>query len=301
MLFRSFKTRVAAGKSTELDVLQAEADLAQRRNGRNEAIQKLAEARSRAAAFMGSSERDARGVLIADAPPRLPSDEYLDFARHWKFVFDQNPDFVSARLRAEQDGLKLAYAKNQRLPQLDLRGSYGLNGLNDRPNSSVDKLMTSDYPSWSVGLEFRMPIGGDIRARNEYRAAIARHRTSLVVIKDMETQLANTLQTSLHRTRFHLGAIADNEAAVRLNQTLLQTEMARLDVGRVEARRVLEVERDLLIAKITALASVVQYRQSLVELEVLDGIFLSRRSLDRSRAEVQARVNEVMQIGRAHV
>lgn len=274
-----FKVRAEAGKASELDILQAEADLAERRGGRREAAQKLADARARAAAFVAATERDLRGPLTAEAPKNV-TPERLDFDDRWQTLFEYNPDYLVQRKRIEQEGIRVAYARNQRLPQLDLRASYGMNGLGQTTSSSWDQVTTGNYPTWYIGAEVRIPILGDTRARHELAAARDRKDAAIYSLKDLETQLANLLATSLHRVRSSQAAIPDTEATVRLNRALLDTALARLDVGRAEARRVLEVERDLLIARLTALASVVQLHQSSIDLEVLTGVYLLKRGVE---------------------
>lgn len=287
------RARNAAGKAAEIDILQAEADLAMRRNGRNEALQKLSEARSRTAGFIDSTELDARGIIVAAAPPPV-ADRNLDFIEQWSWVFTQNPDFAAQRARLEQEGIRVAFAKNQRLPQLDLKASYGLNGLGRNAGDSLERFNHQAYESWSFGVEMRIPLGGGIKERNEYAAAQLRRRAALLTLKELETTLRNTLNTTLEKVRHAKGSIADYEAAVKLNENLLKTELARLEVGRVEARKVLEVERDLLQSRLSALAAVVTYHQSTLELDVLSGTFLSRRNLSLSRAEVADKTRSIM-------
>ena len=43
--------------------------------------------------------------------------------------------------KVRQEELRVAYAKNQRLPQLDLKASYGLNGLGSTPGESWDDVL----------------------------------------------------------------------------------------------------------------------------------------------------------------
>ncbi len=278
-VFADFRIRAETGKASELDVLQAEADLSERNSGRRDAQQKLAEARARTAAFVGTTERDLQGILTAE-PPQAIAPEKLEFEDRWPTVFDFNPDYVAQRKRIEQEGIRVSYARNQRLPQLDLRASYGVNGLGQTTRESWDAVTTGEFPTWYVGAELRVPLGGDAKSRHELAAARDRQTASVLALKDLETQLANLLATSIHRVRNSQAAIADTETTVRLNRALLDTELARLDVGRVEARRVLEVERDLLIARLTALAAVVLYHQSLIDLEILSGTFLIRRGIE---------------------
>lgn len=288
------KARVAAGKSGELDVLQAEADLAARRNGLREAEQKLTEARARAMSGFASTEADERGILMAEAPG-LPEDRGLEFSSHWPVLFNHSPELRAQYQKLAQEGIRVAYAKNQRLPQVDVKASYGLNGLGVTPQDSYDRAMTKDYDTWSIGVELRIPLGGGIKERQELIAARARKRAVLLGLKDLETQLGNSLRVALKKFEFTRTAIADHEAAIRLNQNLLDAEMARLKVGRVEARKVLEVERDLLQARLTTLAASVGHFQASIELEALEGSYLARRGLEKSRNQVidHARLRDV--------
>jgi outer membrane protein TolC len=274
-----FRIRAETGKASELDVLQAEADLSERNNGRRDAQQKLAEARARTAAFVATTERDLQGILTAEPPARVEP-ERLAFEDRWPTLFDFNPDYVAQRKRIDQEGIRVAFARNQRLPQLDVRASYGMNGLGQTAGASWDAVTSGEFPTWYVGAELRVPLGGDAKSRHELSAARDRQSASVLALKDLETQLANLLATSIHRVRNSHASIADTETTVRLNRTLLDTELARLDVGRVEARRVLEVERDLLIARLTALASVVLYHQSTIDLEILTGTYLVKRGVE---------------------
>jgi len=280
-----FRIRAETGKASELDVLQAEADLSERNNGRRDAEQKLAEARARTAAFVATTERDFQGILTAE-PPAAVTPEKLDFEERWPTLFDFNPDYVAQRKRIDQEGIRVAFARNQRLPQLDLRASYGMNGLGQTAGESWDAVKTGEFPTWYVGAEVRIPLGGDSKSRHELAAARDRQSASVLALRDLETQLANLLATSIHRVRNSQAAIADTETTVRLNKTLLDTELARLDVGRVEARRVLEVERDLLIAKLTALAAVILYHQSTIDLEILSGTYLMKRGIESLSGEL---------------
>ncbi len=160
------KARVAAGKSGELDVLQAEADFATRRNGLREAEQKLTEARARATSAFESAEDDKRGMLMAE-PPSLPEGQALEFSTHWPILFNHSPELRSQYERLAQEGIRVAYSRNQRLPQLDLKASYGLNGLGATPQDAYDQVRTKEFDTWSLGIELRIPLGGGIKERQE--------------------------------------------------------------------------------------------------------------------------------------
>jgi len=292
-VLEDFKARAAAGNASNLDVLQAKADLSTRRLARGDAAQGLVDARARATGFIATTDSDPRGILTAETPPEMPPPD-LGSNDHLHWMITLNPEYVAQRKRIEQEGVRVSYARNQRLPQLDLKASYGLNGLGETPARSWDQASGGNYPSWYLGVELRIPLLGDIRSRNELAAAKARKKSALLGLKDLETQLANALSTTLQRIRHDHEAIGDTETTVRLNQSLLETEMARLDVGRTSARHIMEVERDLLIAKINALGTVVRYNQSVIDLQVLEGTYLAKRSLEYSPYLVAARIRALI-------
>src|ERR1041384_3026588 len=68
-------------------------------------------------------------------------------------AFASNPDYLIRQHRLKQDEVRLKYAKNQRMPQLDAKGAYGLNGLGHTIGGSIDMVDDSRAPVWSIGLE----------------------------------------------------------------------------------------------------------------------------------------------------
>lgn len=86
-------------------------------------------------------------------------------------AIEANPDYLSRRKQIESSRIRLAYAQNQRWPQLDLKASYGLNGIGDSPSSSFDQITHSEFPAWSLGVELRIPLAGGIKSRAELAGA----------------------------------------------------------------------------------------------------------------------------------
>ena len=77
-----------------------------------------------------------------------------------------------------------------------------------------------------------------------------------------------------------LETVDNYRQVVEFNQNLLKSQIARLNAGKIEPRKVLEVEADLLEARSAASESLVQYRRALLELELVEGSFLESRNLE---------------------
>ena len=189
--------------------------------------------------------------------------------------------------------MRLGYAKNQRLIQFDLR-ARGLNGLGDSPDSSWADIETRGFPSWSVGVEIHIPVLGGIKTRNELDAARIRLKQAALGLKDIEAQLVTALNTTMHKLRSSHASIGNYETVVNFNQNLLQTQLARLEVGKVESRKVLEVEADLLEARNALAEAKVLYQQALLELELIRGSILQSRDLEVDRRDLKARTEALL-------
>ncbi|HEY0551485.1 MAG TPA: TolC family protein, partial [Verrucomicrobiae bacterium] len=269
-IVRDNKVRAESGRGSELEVLEADAGLALRQTKLAEAEQKQQEAALRAMTFSSES------ALAMQPPIRAADEPDLDragpeFLSSVAAAFDNNPDYQSQQRKIRQEEIRLAYAQNQRLPQLDLRASYGLNGLGETPSASHEDIERGRFPSASVGVELRVPLGGDIRGRNELAAARLRKQQALLALKQVETQIINSVQTAVQKVRSARDAVESNKKVVTFNQNLLETQFERLAVGKVESRKVLEVEAALFEARNAVLDSLVQYERARLELDLVQG------------------------------
>jgi len=168
-LLKQNMARAAAGKIAETEVLEARAGLALRRSLVNEARQAIVSATNIARSFFSSSiARDSAEIIPADplSAEEVPPDYRSSLTR----AFDHRAEYVASLRKIEREEIKLVYAENQVWPQLDLKGSYNMNGLDERPRASWNDAWRRDYETWSVGLELRIPLGGDRKGRSELEA-----------------------------------------------------------------------------------------------------------------------------------
>ena len=282
------RVRLEAGVGSELEVLEAEAGVALRQTRLAEAEQKRKEAEMHVMTLYSDSAFSAHPVVEAvDRPvlaPGLP--EFLESA---EAAFELNPDYQAQQKRIRQEDIRLAYARNQRLPQLDLFASYGLNGLGDSPSASHDDLERRSFPSFSAGFELHVPLAGNIKARNEHAAAKLRKEQALLSLKQVETQIINAIQTAVQKIHSARNAVDNNQRVVAFHENLLKTQLERLEVGRVESRKVLEVEAALFESRNAVLDAMVQFERARLELELVQGAILKARKLDYSQEELQDR------------
>lgn len=297
-LYEDNKTRLEVGRSSELEVLEAEAGLSLRRSRRSEAGQRQTEAANQLSTMFSGAVTDADVVgIYAVQQPEL-QEVPVDYYESYRNAFDHNPDYISRRQEALAENVRLAFAKNQRLPQLDLKASYGLNGLGGSPAHSWDDVEGGDFPAWSVGVELRIPITGGIRERNEYEAAKLAKQRSLVGLKEIEVQIGNALNTAMLKVRNLHESVENHRSVIDFHEQLLETQLARLEVGVIDSRTVLETEEKLFEARMTLLDNLVQYQKALLELELVQGTTLLERNLELTKAELQRMTQRMLAANR---
>lgn len=279
--------RLQAGRGSELEVLEAKAGVALRRTKLAEAEQKYFEAAAQIAGLMSEVVKEPAPVLRANDVPKVNVAPDLEDSA--EVALGMNPDYLAQTKKLEQEDIRLAYSKNQRLPQLDLRGSYGLNGLGSDIGSSWDDIQTGGFPSWSVGVELNIPLAGGIKGRNDLAAAQLRKRQALLLLKDVETQMLNSIMTAVKRLRAARSSVEDYEQIAAYNQNLLDSELSRLAAGKVDSRRVLEVDAALFESKVAVVEAKVQSERARLELELVQGSALQKRAMELSRKELEER------------
>jgi outer membrane protein len=271
--------RVKTGKMAETEVMEARAGLAMRRSLVSEASQATAATMNSVRTFLSSSTGETK---IEIEPTELPyvTDVTLDYSDSLTRAFKFRAECNASRKKMEREDIRLVFAENQIWPQLDLKGSYNMNGLSENPRGSWKDAFTRDFESWSVGFELRIPLGGDKKSQSELEATRQRKRQALLEFKAVEVSLANAVDTvikSVHNSRDQVRQLAD---MTDMNRRLLEAEIARFKAGKSNSRNLLEREEELNKARETEIESLVRYRKSLMQLDFVEGTLLGKHGIE---------------------
>lgn len=291
------QAKLAVGKGSELDVLQAEAGLAQREALANEARQKLYEAANRAMIFCASSVLGPQDRLVAVDEPKagpMTSDTL-----YFRTLADQlNPDALALRHQLALDGVRINFAKNQRLPQLDLKASYGSSDISPSYQGIWRNIEAHDYPAWMLGVELRVPLGGNLKARKELEAARLRRQNTLLAMQTLRVQLDNLIDAAHKTADSYYDNIQRYAKVVEFNQNLLKSQLDRLEVGKTDSRTVLQTEQDLFEARLGLVQSQVRFKRAVLDLEQSVGMVLQARNLELSQSDLAHRTRALLRSGR---
>lgn len=275
---------VDAGKMAENEILEAEAGLALRRSMEKAAEQDVVSATNRVRTFFSSSVAETEHQVLATDRPQFQKID-ATFGRSIEKAFNLRPDYISGLKKVEREGVRIAFANNQRWPQVDIKASYGLNGLDTSPRSSYKDARSCDFETWHVGLELRIPLGGDQKSKSGLEAAKKRKKQALLEIKGVEVVMANETDTAVRNLHNSYKQVLHFADAVRLREHLLKVEVERFKGGKSDSRLLLEREEDLLKAKEAELESLMNYTKACLGLEKVEGSLLLSHGIEVMEVE----------------
>lgn len=285
-VLRDNMARVKAGKMAETEVWEARAALAMRQSRVSEAEQMIVAAMNNVRTFISSSA--AIEKLEID-PVDVPSlDEAArNFEDSLSRALKYRGEYLASRKKIDREDIRLAFAVNQSWPQVDLKGSYNLNGLTDKYSNPYSDAFERDHPTWSVGLEFRIPLGGDRKATSDLEMTRQRKRQALLELKAVEVAIANVVDTSLKNLESARKQLKKYQSITELNGRLLNTELQRFKAGKSNSRTLLEREENLNTVRENEVDSLVKYIKAVYQLDLAEGLLLDRLGVDFMEAGVK--------------
>ncbi|MCB2215638.1 MAG: TolC family protein [Desulfobulbaceae bacterium] len=277
-------TRIEVGQIAETEEVVANAELALRR-------QQLIDARNdreqaRLSLLRLINPPSARGW---DQDIRLSEKAVIPEVRlgsaeeHERLATRLRPDLNEARLQARRGELETVQTANGLLPRLDLFITLGKTGY---ARSFGESFTDLDGPGYNVsaGLAFELPVGNRA-AKALDRRARAGYRQALHSIDNLQQLISLEVRTALLEVERSLQQIDASAARRILQEEVQRAETVRFRVGTATALDVARVQRDLLESRINEVEAIVNYRQALINLYLLDGTLLLRRGIDGPGAE----------------
>ncbi len=296
-ILKDAKTALPLGGATQAEVDAAEVGVLERVARLSEAEQRHFEAANTMISYFSGKPIRSDRDLPRTAPPPQPStrDAKKDRTETYRTAFQSNPDYVRRLRQLEVEKVRVAYAKNQTLPQLDLKASYGLNGLGQSFSRGFDDIEGTDYPAWSVGIEMRIPLGGNKTGQAQFDAAEARKAQALLGLKELEIQLNIAIENAIRKIGTAIKSFEANSAAVGLRRKLLADERARLKEGKSTARLILELDEDLSESEAAALTDLLQVQTAKLQFELVTGTVLANRGLEKSPDELKEGIEAIVE------
>ncbi len=279
------KVRVEIGTMAPIDVVQAEAEAATRRQtlAQAQANMLTAELALKRLLVDGTDDPIWRATL---APTDRPDFERqtVDIETAVRTALDNRTDIHQARRQIQVNDINLSQLGNQTLPALDLNVTYGLAGLGGPQfvrsglggtvsttipggySQALSNIRAFDAPNWNVSLNLSYPVGTSAAEANLARARLQLQQTQ-AQLRQLELQVATEVTNAALQVQNNLQRVEAASAARELSIRRLEAEQSKFEVGMSTNYFVVQAQRDLRDSQNIELRALLDYRKSLVDFE----------------------------------
>lgn len=227
--------------------------------------------------ILGEFNLNDATVFMPVEIPALPVPR-LDRSVFLRDAFANRPEFQQALAQADAEDIRLRFANNQLLPQLDLVGSYGLNGLSGNYGSSFDRAFRGHEPAWVIGLNLQLPLT-NLQARARRAEALASREQALLRIKQTENTIGNDVDTALSRIEINRQRVDTARNTRALNDEAVRIAYRRLEEGQLSTFDIIEQQRKLYDAKSRELSARADLNKSITQLWLVTGTVLEKAGI----------------------
>ena len=285
-LERTNRARVDVGQSPPLDLVAARAEVAQRRE--NLIIARTTALRTEdvlRTLILDPKRTDYWSVRLDPAervPPVAPAPDVDVAVRR---ALSERSDVAAARKQIQNSDTTIALAKNETLPDLRAQATYITNGQGGSRllrtggfpgtitgvegtsfGSVLGQVLTSDYPTWTVGLTVSYPLGHSVAEANLARARIERDQVAAQV-RSLELSVVREVRDAALRLEQNRERIETAKLGRELAEQRLDAEQKRFEVGMSTSFLVIQAQRDLAVALDNEQRAYLDYQLAAVNFE----------------------------------
>ncbi|HEY7443426.1 MAG TPA: TolC family protein [Vicinamibacterales bacterium] len=292
------KTRVEIGTMAPIDVVQAEAEAATRRQtlAQVEATMRTAELALKRLIVSGTEDPIWRATLVpTDRPEFRP--ERVDIESAVRKALANRTDLDQARKQLQSNDVTIEGLRNAIMPSLDVSFNYGLAGLGGTQfvrqglgssnilqtipggySQALNNIGSFDAPNWAVGVNLAYPLGNSAADAGLARARLQVQQTQ-AQIRALELNVATEVTNTALQVESNLKRVEAASAARELAQRRLEAEQSKFEVGMSTNYFVVQAQRDLRDSQNVELRTLLDYRKSLVDFERVQETSLSRAGI----------------------
>jgi HAE1 family hydrophobic/amphiphilic exporter-1 len=291
---RNTRARIEIGTTPPIDAVEADAEVATRREAVIVAEAQIETAQDTLRALVyNPSMPDFWTIRIE--PADMPSLEQMtvDVDGAIRNALDRRTDLQQARKSIEANDIGINFLKDQTKPEVTARFDYGLRaiggvqfvrapGVGLAPGeitgethrgfgSVLGDLLTNDFPAWTLSLNFSKPLGKSSQDASLARAQLQRTKDQ-TQLKNQELQVVTQVREAARQVVTNQQRVQTTRASREFAERRLEAEQRKFAAGTSTNFLVFQAQRDLAVARNNELRAILDYNQSKVDLETVQEV-----------------------------
>ncbi len=277
------------GLANMLDIDKANAVLQNRRLNQFADNRNYKTAMEQLKLLLGFSDTaDVSNTAIVPTEPIINSFGKLDRASTMARAISTRPEMSIARLEINSAETDKQLARHKQLPTLDAIASYTHNALGDDFGTTVTDTVDENQASWSIGVEFEFPLGGQKSAADFRKASLIHNRKQLELSKVQE-QIGFEISSAIAKIEELSAEIKAADAATSAYQRVVQREKTRFEINKIDNQRLLDAQDDYYQAEGNALRTALSLNIAILDLSWAKGVLIEDLHIDLQEPAVTAR------------
>jgi len=282
------RARVTIGTTAPIDIVEAEAEVAQREEAVIVADAQLATAEDRLRALVYDPvAADFWTFRIEPSTPPTFTAIPVDVDTATRTALASRTDLQRTQKSLETTDITLRYFRNQTLPDVTASVDYGLTGLGgtqflrgagfpgpvigstDRGFGDVlGDLFANDFPSWTASLTVSYPIGPTPQAAELARARL-QYSQSQTALRNQQLQVTTEVREAARQVLTNQRRVETTRVSRQLAERRLDAEERKFAAGTSTSFFVFQAQRDLAQAQNNELRATLDYNRSVVDFETV--------------------------------
>lgn len=280
------RARVEIGTMAPIDIVQAEAEVAQREEAVILAEAAIARAEDALRALIyGQHAADQWSARLVPTDQAAFAPVAVDIDGAVNGALGSRTDLQQAQKTIEANEVTISLLRNQVLPALNASVDYGGTGIGGtqlirgagfpgpvigsetrRYPAVLGDLLRNNFPSWTFTLQLSYPLGTSVQDANLARARLQNQQTvkqldaSRIRVATEVREVARTVTTNSKR-------VEATRASRALAEKRLEAEEKKFQAGMTTNFFVLQAQRDLNQARNNELQALIDYLKSVVNYE----------------------------------
>ncbi len=280
------RARVEIGTMAPIDIVQAEAEVAQREEAVIVAEAAIARAEDQLRALIyGENFADKMNTRLTPTDVATFTPVAVDLQAAVQAALDARTDLLQAQKTIEANDISIRFLKNQILPDLNATVDYGGTGIGGtqilrgagfpgpvigsttkRYNDVLGDLLRNNFPSWTFGVQLSYPLGTSSADVNLARAKL-QNQQSQKQLSSSKIRVATEVRETARTVTTNAKRVDATRSSRALAEKRLEAEEKKFQAGMTTNFFVLQAQRDLNQARNNELQALIDYLKSVVNYE----------------------------------
>ena len=291
---RNTRSRIEIGTTPPIDAVEADAEVATRREAVIVAEAQIETAQDTLRALVyNPSMPDFWTIRIEPADMPQLEQMTVDVDGAIRSALSRRTDLQQARTSMEANDISIRFLRDQTKPEVTARFDYGLSaiggvqfvrapGIGLAPGevigeqhrgfgSVLSDLVTNDFPAWTLSLNFSKPIGRSSQEANLARTRLQQTKNE-AQLKNQELQVTTQVRQAARQVVTNQQRVQTTRASREFAERRLEAEQRKFAAGTSTNFLVFQAQRDLAVSRNNELRAILDYNQSKVDLETVQEV-----------------------------